>query len=183
MIWFTADTHFGHANIIRYTGRPFSSADEMDEALIHRWNDRVKPGDHVYHLGDVGLCSTERLAGILDRLKGQIHWIQGNHDKTAWALQDRFASVSPLKEIKVQDPSQPGKKRLVVLCHYALRVWNKSHHGSWHLYGHSHGELPELPDRLCLDVGVDCWDFAPVSLERVAERMATKRWVSPFADA
>ena len=52
MIYFTADTHFGHCNVIRFCDRPFASAEEMDEAMIQNWNDRVTGNDTVYILGD-----------------------------------------------------------------------------------------------------------------------------------
>ncbi|MCF6303155.1 MAG: metallophosphoesterase, partial [Devosiaceae bacterium] len=71
-IWFTADTHFGHQNIIKYSNRPFADVKEMDAALIENWNARVKKGDIVYHLGDVGLCAPEKLRKILDSLHGHI---------------------------------------------------------------------------------------------------------------
>ena len=59
---------------------------------------------------------------------------------------------------------------MVVLCHYAMLVWSRSHHGAIHLYGHSHGNLPG--DSQSCDVGVDCWDFAPVSIEEIRVRLA-----------
>ncbi len=52
MIYFTADTHFGHCNVIRFCDRPFASAEEMDEAMIQNWNERVTGNDTVYILGD-----------------------------------------------------------------------------------------------------------------------------------
>lgn len=78
-IWLVSDTHFSHANIIRYCNRPFSSAEEMDEVMIERWNKVVKPNDKVYHLGDVGL-SNRTLDTILSRLNGKKRLILGNHD-------------------------------------------------------------------------------------------------------
>jgi calcineurin-like phosphoesterase family protein len=51
-VFFTSDTHFGHANIIKYCGRPFASVEEMNRELIARWNAVVGPRDTVYHLGD-----------------------------------------------------------------------------------------------------------------------------------
>lgn len=176
-IFFTADHHFGHANIIRHTGRPFASLHEMNAHLTERWNAVVGPRDTVYHLGDIVWGNPKRMVAILERLNGTIHLVSGNHDTKA-ALKkpcvDRFASVAPLLEIKVQDPEVKGG-RLIVLCHYAMRVWNRRHHGSWHLYGHSHGKLPEEPGSLSFDVGVDCWDFTPIAYERVREVMADKR--------
>jgi calcineurin-like phosphoesterase family protein len=68
-----------------------------------------------------------------------------------------------------------GEQR-IDLCHYAFRTWNYSHKGSWHLYGHSHGTLPEIETSLSFDVGVDSWDFYPVSFDEVAAKMATKRF-------
>lgn len=86
-IWFTSDTHFGHANIINFTAgdppvklRPeFASVEEMDETMIDRWNARVKPGDHIYHLGDVAMVKSA-LHAVLPRLSGKKRLILGNHD-------------------------------------------------------------------------------------------------------
>lgn len=79
MIYFTADTHFGHYNAIRFCDRPFASAEEMDEAMIQNWNDRVTGNDTVYILGDMFFRSTNA-EGILKRLKGKKRLIVGNHD-------------------------------------------------------------------------------------------------------
>lgn len=76
-IWFTSDTHAGHANIIRYCNRPFASVEEMDAALIERWNSVVKPDDYVYHLGDVYFGSGHE---ILKNLNGRKRLVLGNHD-------------------------------------------------------------------------------------------------------
>jgi calcineurin-like phosphoesterase family protein len=75
-VFFTSDTHFGHAAVIRSCERPFASADEMDEALIARWNARIKPGDTVYHLGDFCYRSDRAAPYYLDRLHGEIHLIE-----------------------------------------------------------------------------------------------------------
>lgn len=82
--WLVSDTHFGHENIIAYAGRPFSSAGEMDAYMIAQWNDRVKPQDHVYHLGDVTMeRSSDRVkwfTGLIRSLHGHKRLILGNHD-------------------------------------------------------------------------------------------------------
>jgi len=59
----------------------------------------------------------------------------------------------------------------ITLCHYGLRTWASSIHGAWHLYGHSHGRLPEHPGMLAFDVGVDVWDYTPVPWEVIVEKM------------
>ena len=75
MLHFTSDHHFGHKKILEYTNRPFETVDEMDEAMIARWNEKVGSDDEVYHLGDVGLSSSGKLRNILDRLNGKIYHI------------------------------------------------------------------------------------------------------------
>jgi calcineurin-like phosphoesterase family protein len=178
--FFTADTHFGHANIIRYCNRPFDSPSHMDDVLIANWNSVVGPEDEVYHLGDFALCNLEPCERVLDRLNGKIYLIRGNHEKTACAVPHRFEWIKDYHELYVPDPSNKGGKQMIVMCHYAMRVWNASHHGAWQLYGHSHGVLADDPTLLSIDVGVDCHGYTPVSLRQVGALMAKKTWEPPF---
>ncbi|MGJ4996381.1 metallophosphoesterase [Bradyrhizobium sp. HKCCYLS3077] len=163
-IFFTADRHFGHARIIELAKRPFSSVAEMDEIMIERHNKVVRPGDIVHDLGDFAFADHEP---YLRRLNGQMHLTLGNHDnpKRVKAARHLWASIESLRNITLPDGTH------LTLCHYGLRVWSKSHHGALHLYGHSHGRLPG--DSQCCDVGVDCWDFTPVSTEEIRARLAT----------
>lgn len=143
----------------------------MDAALIKNWNETVPPDGIVYHLGDVGLCSTGRLKEILWALNGNIFLCLGNHDQTATdrTCFKRFDSITDVRTVKIEGQA-------IFLSHYAHRVWNKSHHGRWHLYGHSHGSLPDLPESLSFDVGVDCTNFKPLTFFEVEERMKLKTW-------
>ena len=172
-IFFTSDTHFGHANITTLgRGRPFASAEEMTEALVARWNERVKRSDRIYHLGDFSFLARARTLEILDRLRGEIHLVRGNHDRIldAPVVARRFASYQDYKELAV------GGQRLV-LFHYPILSWHGAHKGSWHLHGHCHGTLCEDPTVARMDVGVDCTGYAPISFEEVSERLAGRRWV------
>jgi calcineurin-like phosphoesterase family protein len=107
-IWFTADTHFGHGNVIRYNKRPFSSLSEIDETLIENWNGVVHPNDTVYHLGDFTLHGKKLTADYFRRLNGKIHVVPGGHDRR-WNRKYDFFSKSghpvevlpPLVTIKV----------------------------------------------------------------------------------
>ena len=158
--WFTADTHFGHANIIGLSNRPFASLAEMDAALTHNWNAVVQPDDEVWHLGDFAFRNAIPAADYLRRLHGRIHLIWGNHDSAETRALPGWASSTPYVEISLEG-------RRLVLFHYALRVWNRSHNGAVHLYGHSHGSL--AGDSQCCDVGVDNahWAYRPVSLREI----------------
>ncbi|MBX9737269.1 MAG: metallophosphoesterase [Phycisphaerales bacterium] len=180
-IFFTADTHFGHANIIKHCRRPFADADSMDAAIIDRINAVVGPDDWLYHLGDFSFRGGDPAAYRARIRCRNIVLVVGNHDpcfadgsaKPSFAK--LFKSVHRLLNVKVQVDGQP---RLVVLCHYAMRVWDRSHHGSWHLFGHSHGSLPDDPHALSWDVGVDVNEFSPLSVARIAAIMSKKRFVA-----
>jgi calcineurin-like phosphoesterase family protein len=173
--FFSSDTHFGHANVIRYCNRPFEDVRAMDESLIRNWNSVVQPGDTIYHLGDFGFYrADEEYAKVLRRLNGNKVFIFGNHDKQIRkniSLQKMFSSCHPILETKVKLDDETFD---LTLCHYAMRVWNKSHRGAIHLYGHSHGSLPDDPNSLSMDVGVDCHNYTPVSFEEVMVRMTKK---------
>ena len=160
MFWFTSDTHYGHNNIIKYSGRPFQHGGEMNEALIANFNSRVGKSDTVYHLGDFALCHPRRRTEIAYALNGTIHLILGNHDKQVnGEFAKRFASISHYAEIKL------GEHK-TVLCHFPFHSWNKSHHGSLHCHGHTHGSVPNMGRRR-LDVGVDTNNYFPYSDEEV----------------
>lgn len=168
--WFTADSHFGHANIIRYCGRPFDFKEEHDRVLEENWNSLVNKQDIVYHLGDFGFGSPEYLRKIADRLHGKICLLKGNHDKhcNKEVFNKRFVWI------KDYHLMQQGNQK-IVLMHYAMRTWHFSNHGSWHLFGHSHSNLP--PHGLSFDVGVDniaklFGAYRPISFNEVQEVMA-----------
>lgn len=175
-VWFTADTHFNHAGIIRVCKRPFDitveGVEKMNETLIAAWNARVEDGDVVYHLGDFCWRGDPRI--FTARLKGTIVFIRGNHD--AKNLHNKVPNVHDVKLIKVVGGgSSPMPHQKIWLSHYAHRSWPDSHYGSWHLYGHDHGSLIDDINALSMDVGVDTRiDLAPYSLAEIRARMARK---------
>lgn len=169
MDYFTSDTHYGHANIIKYCNRPFLSVAEMNNVLIDNINAIVKENDTLYHLGDFAMGGIQNAYEFRDKLKCKhINLIMGNHDNYKLRKATIFDHVWDFHEYHGE--------RSIVLCHYALRVWNKSHHGYYHLYGHSHGTLPDDPNVRSFDVGVDCHSFKPLSIKEIDEIMAKKTY-------
>lgn len=185
-VFFTADTHFGHANVINYSHRPFRDVVDMTTQLVANWNATVGPHDVVYHLGDFALCKPAQALDIAAKLNGRKYIVWGNHDKAVRkgsALLNAFAAHFTVLEaqtmIRVPDVDAgqlAGNVQCIVLSHYAMRVWDRSHFGTWHLFGHSHGSMPDDPTSRSLDVGVDVWDYRPVSYEQIKARIATKTW-------
>lgn len=163
MNYFTADTHFNHENIIKYCKRPFDSVEDMNRTIINNWNSIVYSTDIVYHLGDFGFGNVK---DIFNKLRGVKVLIPGSHDG-----ESNLFMNSPIMELYPGIKDEYGNMRLIVLSHYAMRVWPKSHYASWHLYGHSHGQLP--PYGLSFDVGIDTNNFYPYSLDQIAEKMKT----------
>lgn len=154
--YFTSDTHFGDHRVLNLYPRPYASTADMDGDLIRRWNAVVSPDDEIWHLGDFAR-SAKIAADVLPQLNGRKHLVVGNND-IAPEMSVGWASIQPYAEIE-----RDG--RLLVLCHYPFRSWNRQHRGAVNLHGHSHGRMKELP-RQC-DVGVDVWGYAPVALESV----------------
>ncbi len=162
--WYTADTHFGHANIIRHCDRPFADAQEMDAAIIRNVRERVKPGDDLWIIGDFAFGAPARsesyCRGVFEQLPGRKHLIVGNHDfKPTRSLP--WASVREIAELR------DGGKALV-LCHYPMLTWNRARNGALQLFGHVHNNWQGT--RNSVNVGVDVWDFNPVQLPEILER-------------
>lgn len=177
--FFTSDLHLSHRNIIQYCNRPFKDADEMNEAIIKRWNSVVQPHDHVYVLGDVSFDKDrDKTTRMLRRLQGNKYIVWGNHDREFKhaILAAGWHELGEMRTINVPPEANNGKGQRIVMCHYAMRVWDQSHHGVWQLYGHSHGTMPDDPKMLSTDVGVDVWDYTPVSMVQLNQVMANKTW-------
>lgn len=186
-LFFTSDLHFGHKNILRYTkchlryGETLETlvpenskhwrnvTDRMNEDIIAQWNSVVSAESTVILMGDNGFISKTRLSELLSRLNGTIHFVVGNHDEH---IPDRFASVSYYLEL-IADGQQ------IVCSHYPFYRWNQISRGSWHLYGHEHGNLRNdsvLEDLRSMDIGIHCHpEFRPFSMAEVREVMKTKK--------
>ena len=179
-VFFTSDTHFSDANIIRLCGRPFSSVEEMDETIIRNWNSTVPENGTVFHLGDFCSKSASRWKEILGKLNGDVHLILGNHDlrKMSSELSSLFASVGEQKQVIV------GEQR-IYLNHYPFLCYGGSYRDVWQLFGHVHTGPGHtgLDDHrmgalfpMQYDVGIDNNGYHPVSFSRlkeiIGERMA-----------
>jgi calcineurin-like phosphoesterase family protein len=152
---------------------------EMDEFLIDNWNSVATNKDEVNFLGDFAF---RNCGYYLHRLNFKtLNVIWGNHDKEfmrykANSGQGSVVTLGPNKCVVFKGhicETYVGKQD-ITLCHYAMRTWNCSHHAAWQLYGHSHGTLPDDPNSLSIDVGVDCHNYKPISFEQVKAIMEKK---------
>ena len=158
-IFFTSDTHFGHGGALGLYRRPFASVAAMNEGLVERWNEAVKPDDVVWHLGDFAIRQRSAVvADLLARLHGRKHLVAGNNDPLETRELKGWESVQSYLEIEVDGVS-------LVFCHYPFRSWRGMGKGWVNLHGHSHGRLKPLPRQF--DVGVDVRGLRPVTLSEI----------------
>lgn len=187
-IYFFSDPHYGHKNICRGTTswdlaelngeqrvRDFDTLEEMNDALVNNFNSVVKENDIAYCLGDWSFGGHENIKRFRDRLNCKnIHLIFGNHDQHIVPINSSyrklFLSCDYYKELSlnVDRRFNQFRKVKIILSHYSHRVWNHSHHGSIHLYGHSHGTLPDAGNR-SMDVGVDTHNLYPYHLDEILD--------------
>ena len=179
--WLISDTHFGHENCCTKFKcadgsplRPFASAEEMDEELVKRWNDRVRPNDKVYHLGDVVIA--KRHLATLERLNGDKVLIKGNHD--IFKLEDYTRHFRDIRGYHVLNG--------MILSHIPVHPSNLYRFGT-NIHGHLHDNrvmktvygmsenfestVAEVIDPQYFSVCVEQTGFAPISLEEVKERI------------
>jgi len=172
-IFFTSDTHFYHRNILEYCNRPFSTVDEMNEALIANWNQTVGANDIVYHLGDFTLTTRVDLVdGILARLNGKIILVKGNHDK--WLRKfDQLQNQSKIEWVRQYNKENfhiNGENYEIVMMHYPMLSWDGSYRGSIQIHGHAHGSNDHLNvGTKRIDVGVDATNMflKPISVQGI----------------
>ena len=170
--FFTSDTHFDDPYSIEYFQRPFESVDDMNRVLVEKWNSLVAENDTVYHLGDFTLDGIDHFRKWVSQLNGTIKILPGSHDQPwlkKFVASEKVQVIPPLVSVEFPELTAGKSAQVIVLCHYSMQVWDRLNQGSWHLFGHSHGKLKGIG--LSFDVGVDCMEFEPLSLERVASKM------------
>ncbi|MCT9001691.1 antitoxin Xre/MbcA/ParS toxin-binding domain-containing protein [Microbacterium memoriense] len=177
----TSDHHFGHARISELAGRPFLTVDEMDAALIDRWNAAVPPDAVVLHLGDVALGPIDASVALTAQLNGRRLLVPGNHDRVSWATQsrkaiERFAPIYEAAGWVILPEIIEGTRRdhRVMASHYPYRgdsqeIDRHSKHrptdeGIPLLHGHTHSR-DHGPDGNQFHVGVDAFEFRPVAMD------------------
>lgn len=201
MIWFTSDPHIYHTNVIKYCNRPYSSVEEMNEALVNNWNSIVMPEDTVYCLGDFSMAARP-VETFSPRLMGKKYLVPGNHDfchsyhkksrnpenQKKWIRFYEAAGWIVLPEQTTLDA--PGLATFN-LCHHPYSddnsdgqagyqdkyaKWRPVDDGRILLCGHIHQNWKtKLSSKgtLMINCGVDVWDFRPVSLSQL-EALITK---------
>jgi len=185
MIFFTSDHHFSHANVIKYCNRPFSSVEEMNEELVKRWNEAVKPEDTVYYLGDFALSQTA-VTTYLPRLNGEKHLIAGNHDHVHPAYyKQNLAKRERRRELYLNSGfktiSMIGYRivnnQVLLMSHLPYsgdhagledryKEFRPENNGLVLLHGHVHTTWKVRGHMI--NVGVDVWDYKPVSIDEIA---------------
>jgi calcineurin-like phosphoesterase family protein len=210
MLAISSDWHLGHSNIIKYSNRlpflcpadreffennggwdvpedcpPYKISAEstalMDNALIGNINSVVGPNDELWFLGDFAFAPKQdyyrRCREYRDRIHCQnVNIIWGNHDHRS--IRDLFNHAYDLYELEI------GRQK-ISLCHYAMAIFNKSHRGAWHLYGHSHGGAESwfsanMPGRRAFDVGVDnaavvLGSYRPFTFDEIKQIMGFRK--------
>ncbi|MDE7108140.1 MAG: metallophosphoesterase family protein [Clostridiales bacterium] len=188
MVYFTSDLHLGHKNCIDFCARPFASVDDMDEALISGWNNRVKNDDTVYIVGDLVWESSDPLK-YLSRLNGKKILIVGNHD-IKWLKRYGMAAVADDGHVEFRDYSEyfiniaqyveiSLDGVAITLCHYPMLEWKASRKvGSkkvgYLIHGHSHNSRDKKYTPLwllphALNAGTDVNNYAPATFDELVK--------------
>ena len=143
-----------------------SGIDASDLGLVV-FSSKSNERDVLYFLGDFCRAGKEALEYRKRIRCKNVFFVEGNHDIGTRKIASEFRWWKQLAEVKVNG-------HVIVLCHYAMRLWHHSFRGSWQLYGHSHGRLPDDPAALSMDVGVDTHELRPWHLDEIAARMNHK---------
>jgi len=163
--YFTGDEHFDDdGGILKFCGRPFANGGQMINDIIHRHNEIVKPDDIVYHVGDFFFkdpADISLISSIVRSLNGTHILILGNHDKTDpfKLVSAGFRSVHTSLELVIDG-------RRVIIAHDPS-VWTVVPSGVIFIHGHIHKLYKSIPTQKAVNVGVDVWDYYPVSFEQI----------------
>lgn len=166
-IYVISDTHFNHANILKFTDdkgkifRPFSSVDEMNETMVENWNAVVRDQDIIYHLGDVYLTGGASVNQLFKRLRGRKRWIIGNHDNPYDQMLRKHFQKAGIWRV--------WKEEKLIFSH--VPIHESSLRGFVNVHGHIHQN--ESPPGPYVNVCVEKTDWGPVSIDTL---VANRSW-------
>lgn len=176
MIWFTSDLHFGHKRVVEFCGRPYLDTEQMDRELIFAYNDLVAPDDTVYFLGDISFHKPSHGVPLIGSMNGKKILIQGNHDKYS-AAQYQSVFVTVAREMRVvlngeafclsHFPYAPEPRETEDPLDLRYMDRRPAQLGGTLLCGHVHTRW-KTKERM-INVGVDVWDYKPVSLSQILQ--------------
>lgn len=181
MIYFTSDPHYYHKNVIKYCDRPFKDMDDMVDKLILNWNSVVHEEDLVYILGDFSFGGVQKTTNVINSLTGNKVLIQGNHD---WKFKpEKWKKLGMAAVYDVAQIDIGGQQVFMSHFPYKPRWWEKwfyrhdtiypekriKRRKNYLLHGHVHNSWKVRGREI--NVGVDVWDYKPVSLVQIAELM------------
>lgn len=165
-IWFISDTHFGHANFLKFEKedetkiRPFNSTQEMDEYMVQKWNEVVKDGDKVYHLGDV-VMNAKHCTRYLGRLRGSKRLCIGNHD----LLERNSQYYTEFKKITLW---RLFKEHGFICTHVPLKK-SSMRHAKVNVHGHIHERKMKSP--IYFNACVEHHDYTPISIDLIKDHV------------
>lgn len=161
--WIISDTHFGHANIIKYCDRPYANTEEMEKALIKNWNSVVKADDIVYCLGDFALCGVDKKKELVEKLNGRKHLIMGNHDSGSPARYREFGFEEVSKHPIIIDG-------FFILSHEP--VFLNEHMPYVNIHGHLHDKCYEGNQHI--NVSVERINYTPADFDVIKNKFISE---------
>lgn len=183
MYWYTSDLHLGHNNILSLCNRPFDSVEHMNNEIVRRWNSRVHECDYVWVLGDVAMGKIDESLKYIEQLNGNKFLVPGNHDRCWYGNKkvrpidiQRYTDVG----FTILDAVVPGPFDSIMshfpyagdshdedryLAHRPVPIFDNQ----WLLHGHCHTAWRHRGRQI--NVGVDVWDFYPISEKTIASIM------------
>lgn len=170
-IYFTSDLHFCHKNILSYDNRPYDTIEEMNRDIVETWNNIVSENDIIFLLGDITLYEkSNTVLSLLKELKGDIYFIQGNHDTDKavnfYVENKVFKKVcSPLQVIEYSLDNTDEGKFTFQLCHYPMLDWRKKQKGGFQIFGHTHGNLKDH-DVAQIEISWPVW-YRPIEIDEI----------------
>ena len=169
--WITSDLHLGHKKILQHDKRPFVNIDVHDTSILTNIQRVVKPGDQLYMVGDTFFYKDMKKAeDWLKQVPGQKFFIKGNHDyKETIALYEKYGTyLGEQKRVNILGDN-------IIFNHFPMRSWNHSHYGSYHFYGHHHGDIEHIPYGRSQDVCISLNNYYPFNWLKDLKPVLSKR--------